>query len=136
MRTIEEQVLEANQRFYDAIERFDLDAMEACWEPSGRTACVHPGGEWLVGWDRINAAWTSIFHNTDYLEFRIENVRAEIEDPMAWVTCTERVMSSTPGGRVEAEVAATNVFVLTNAGWRMVLHHASPVIRPGGAEEE
>ncbi len=34
---------------------------------------------------------------------------------------------STPGNEGSAQrVAATNVYVLTDAGWRLAMHHASP----------
>ena len=33
------------------------------------------------------------------------------------------------GERVEASVAATNVFELGSDGWRLVVHHASPIVR-------
>ncbi len=125
------QVLEANRRFYDAFERLDLEAMEACWEPSSRASCVHPGGPWLRGWDEVFASWQAIMANTSYIEFEIAEARVEVSDPLAWVTCVERITSAGSGGGAStvAEVAATNVFVLDASGWRLLLHHASPIIR-------
>jgi hypothetical protein len=55
--------------------------------------------------------------------------------PLAWVTCVERITSAAGEGRhAVAEVAATNLFVLDGTGWRLALHHASPIIRMGGDE--
>ena len=52
------------------------------------------------------------------------------------MTCIERITSAAgEGGRAVAEVAATNLFVLDAQGWRMALHHASPIIRMMGEEE-
>jgi ketosteroid isomerase-like protein len=133
---VKEQVLEANRRFYDAFERLDLDAMEACWEASERAACLHPGGPWLRGWDQVAASWQAILANTSYIEFEIAEVRVEVSDPVAWVTCIERITSaSAPDGRsAVAEVAATNLFLLDSSGWRLLLHHASPIIRSAPIE--
>lgn len=132
---IEQQVLEVNRRFYDAFEALDVDAMDRLWEPSSRTACVHPGGAWLVGWDLVRRSWEMIVDATPYIEIEVADIAVWVEDPMAWVTCTERVTGA--DGDI-AEVAATNAFVLGPDGWRMVLHHASPVIRAAafGAAED
>jgi hypothetical protein len=38
----------------------------------------------------------------------------------------ERILLETPEGTQEAYVLATNVYMRTAQGWRMVAHHASP----------
>jgi hypothetical protein len=38
-------------------------------------------------------------------------------------------------GGVAAVVAATNVFVLTDGGWRLWMHHASNTLTPEGEAE-
>ena len=68
--------------------------------------------------------------NTGYIEFEIADVEVTLVDPLAWVTCVERITSAAGEGRhAVAEVAATNLFVLDATGWRLALHHASPIIR-------
>lgn len=130
---IRDQVLACNQRFYDALESLDLDAMDELWETGARATAVHPGGPWLHGYAEVRESLETIVDATAYIEFEIADVEVYVEDPTAWVTCTERVTGA--DGRV-AELAATNLFVLGSGGWRMVLHHASPVIRPAAEEEE
>lgn len=132
---ITEQVREANRRFYDALEALDIVAMEACWSAAPGVACLHPGGPWQRGWDAVSAGWEVILSNTGYIEFEIVDVEVTVNDPVAWVTCVERITSSAEGGgSAAAEVAATNLFVLDATGWRIALHHASPIIRPGMGE--
>ena len=126
------QVLAANAAFYEALERLDLEGILACWDADGDVTCAHPGGGWLRGWGDVTDSWTAIVTNTEYIEFQIEDAVVRLEDPVAWVSCVERVTSSTPAGRVEGRMAALNLFVLTRAGWRLRLHHASPVIRMDG----
>jgi ketosteroid isomerase-like protein len=133
-RALQDQVLAANRRFYDAFEALDLDAIEACWETSGRAACLHPGGPWMRGWDEVRDGWETILAHTNYIEFEIVEPRVELVDPMAWVTCVERITTAADGGQSVAEVAATNLWVLDGAGWHLVLHHASPVVRPAPLE--
>lgn len=129
------QVLAANRRFYDAFEALDMEAMAGCWDTGSGAACLHPGSPWQRGWDEVRAGWEAIMGGTSYIEFDIDEERVEVVDPVAWVTCVERITSSAPGGPTVAEVAATNVFVLDETGWRLTLHHASPVIRPAPARE-
>lgn len=123
------QVLEANRRFYDALEALDIEGMEACWASGPEIACVHPGGAWQRGWQEVGGAWEAIMANTGYIEFEIAEARVQVVDPVAWVTCVERITSAVEGETAAAEAAATNVFVLGSSGWRMALHHASPIIR-------
>lgn len=128
-----EQVLECNRRFYESLESLDVDAMDRVWETSSRAASVHPGGPWVRGWDEVRQSLEGIVDATSYIEFEIRDAQVCIDDPTAWVTCTERVTGG--DGRV-AELSATNIFTLGPDGWRLVLHHASPIVRAGGSEEE
>jgi ketosteroid isomerase-like protein len=131
------QVRDANRRFYDALEALDMDAMDALWSQDDDVVCVHPGGPVQRGWEDVRAAWEAIMSHTSYIEFEIADVHVVVQDPVAWVSCVERITSSTGEGTPAiAEVAATNVFVLDATGWRLMVHHASPIIRPGLGEGE
>ena len=85
----------------------------------------------------MSSGWEVILANTGYIEFEIAEAEVTLVDPLAWVTCVERITSAAgEGERAAAEVAATNLFVLDSTGWRIALHHASPIIRPAPVEEE
>jgi ketosteroid isomerase-like protein len=132
---IVEQVLAANRAFYDAFEALDMERMEACWASRDDVACLHPGGPWQRGWAEVRDGWEAILANTGYIEFEIAGAAVALVDPVAWVTLTERITSAGAGGApAVAEVAATNLFVLDGSGWRIALHHASPVVRPAPVE--
>jgi ketosteroid isomerase-like protein len=132
---IAEQVLAANRRFYDAVEALDMELMEACWASTPDVACLHPGGPWQRGWEEVRAGWEAIMANTGYIEFEIAGAAVSRADPVAWVTCIERITTAGAGGAsAVAEIAATNLFLLDASGWRIALHHASPVVRPAPAE--
>ena len=123
------QVEAANRRFYEALETRDADALAACWITGDDAACVHPGGPWVTGWQDVFDAWGFILANTGYMEVTVAIVNVAINDPVAVVSCVEHVTSAHEGERVSAMLTATNIFVLGNDGWRMSLHHASPVVR-------
>lgn len=114
----------ANQAFYDAHEARDLDAMRRLWEPSERVVCVHPGWPILRGIDDVIASWSSIFRGPGRNQFILTNDTVEIVGDAAWVTLDENLVDAGRAGTV----AATNVFVRTDAGWSLVAHHGSPVM--------
>lgn len=129
----EEKVLAANRRFYEALERLDLEAMDAVWVHEESAGCVHPGWELLSGWDEIRESWRRIFENTRRMKVGITDVTLRVEGDAAWVHCVEQVTSSFDTGFSTAWVQATNLFVKREGEWRLALHHSSPLPR---ADEE
>ena len=125
--TDEEKVLAANQRFYSALERLDLEAMEAVWLHEGWVACVHPGWELLVGWDEVQESWRRIFENTRRMQVGISDVTVRVEGGTAWVNCVEQVTSSFETGFSTAWVHATSIYVKRDGECWLVPHHASPI---------
>ena len=119
-------VKEANQRFYDAFGALDIDLMETAWEPSERALCVHPGWPPLVDWDRIRDSWQRIFDNATLMHFNIQYVNVAAQGDCGWVTCIENISSVLQGRANNFGVLATNIFVRTPLGWRMIAHHTSP----------
>ena len=124
-----EQVKRANERFYRAFESLDMSQMAVVWIQAERAKCVHPGWNLLSGWDAIRQSWEAIFANTDYMRFVITEVAVHLYGHVAWVTCMEN-LSDAPETLQMARILATNVFEHTGEEWRMVHHHASPVMRP------
>jgi len=125
--TDEEKVLVAHQRFYSALERLDLEAMEAVWLHEDWVACVHPGWELLVGWEEVQESWQRIFENTRRMRVGISDVTVRVEGATAWVNCVEQVTSSFETGFSTAWVQATSIYVKRNDEWQLVHHHASPI---------
>ncbi len=122
----------ANADFYAEFERLDLDGMAARWEQSDDVWCVHPGGELLRGWPAVRRGWAAIFANTPYPQFIVTDVAARLDGALGAVTCTENVISAAGGGEAAlggGRVLATNLLSWRGGAWRMVAHHASPVLR-------
>jgi ketosteroid isomerase-like protein len=124
-----EQVKRANERFYRAFESLDSARMAAMWVQAERAKCVHPGWSLLSGWEAIRQSWEAIFANTEYMRFVITEVVVHLYGNVAWVTCMEN-LSDAPDTLQMAHILATNVYEQTTDGWRIVHHHASPVLRP------
>ena len=129
--TAEAEVREVNQKFYQALESLDLEAMEGVWLHHDLVRCVHPGWPMLAGWDSVRESWEEIFRNTESMLVSTRDVALHIEGGVGWVTCTERVTSKRADRSETALVQATNLFLRRDGEWKMVLHHASPLALPG-----
>lgn len=116
-------VLAVNQAFYDAHERRDLEAMRAVWSHGDHVVCIHPGWPILRGWAQVDASWQRILAGPGRNQFIVTNDVVAVLGDVAWVTLDENIVA--PGAT--GTVAATNTFVRTTNGWKLVLHHGSPV---------
>lgn len=121
-------IVDANTRFYRAFETLDLGEMDAVWAHDDGVRCVHPGWPLLMGWDAVRASWEAIFKNTVEMRFTISDVHVAADGDVAWVSCTENILSRVRGQVAVTSVLATNVFVRRADGWRLVHHHASHVL--------
>ncbi len=120
----DDAVLGVNQAFYDAHERRDIEAMGAVWEHTDRVICVHPGWPILRGWSDVEQSWRHIFAGPGRNQFILTNMSITVEGRTAWVTVDENLVAGAAAGTI----AATNVFVDSGDGWKLVVHHGSPVI--------
>ena len=118
------EVLAANQAFYDAHEGRDPAAMSDVWEHSDRTVCIHPGWPILRTWSSIEQSWRQIFSGPGRNQFILTNEAVAIDGDVAWVTLEENLVDTGATGTV----AATNMFTRAGGGWKLVVHHGSPVM--------
>jgi uncharacterized protein (TIGR02246 family) len=120
-------------QFYDALREADLDKLMALWHDDDEVICVHPGGARVVGPGAIRAAFEAIFAN-GAIPVQPDKVRRVQALGAAIHSVVERFTVSTAEGSQSSTVLATNVYVKTAQGWRMVAHHASPAA-PGEPSE-
>ncbi len=114
---------EAEAAFYEALAQGDLDAVMGVWCTHEDVVCIHPGGARLDGYEVIREGWRLILAQGK-LRFRITDVKAYEGMLFSVRTLCEWVAdASNPDN--EAPVFATNTYLLTDHGWRMVAHHAS-----------
>jgi len=116
-------------QFYEALQQADLDKLMAVWSEDDEIACVHPGGPRVTGYAAIRASFEAIFAN-GAVALQPQGVRRLQTLGCAVHHVVERVSIADAQGSRSAWVLATNVYVKTALGWRMVAHHASP-----GSEE-
>ena len=116
---------EIEQQFYEALQRGDIERLMAVWADDEEISCVHPGGPRVVGAGAIRVTFEAMFAN-GALDARPERVRRLQTPACAVHSVLEHVRVMTPEGPQSAWVVATNVYVTTAQGWRLVSHHASP----------
>ena len=129
---------DAENAFYEALERADLEAMMSVWAEDEEILCVHPTGARLTGQDQVRESWTQIFAGAARARVHVthqvvlSSMMMEVRSVQENFTIEGEAPS--PQGRDSrpAPIVATNVYLRTAAGWRMIVHHASPA--PGQAE--
>jgi ketosteroid isomerase-like protein len=137
----------AHAAFYGAIERGDLDLMQALWldgDQADDVVAVHPGWPMLRGRRDVMRAWVAVMAGTQYIQFFLTDVEVRVVGDVAVVTCSENVLTGLEGseageggfGFAGGPVVATNVFRRTPTGWRLWVHHASPVVTIGDDSDE
>lgn len=112
--------------FYEALRTADLDALMACWADEDDIVCIHPGGARVSGVSAVRAAFDAIFVHGGGIQVRAESIRRMDSVGGAVHSVLERVEVMSADGPLQAHVLATNVYLRTPQGWRLVLHHASP----------
>lgn len=115
---------ECERAFYEALEAADVEAVTDLWMDDEDVVCVHPNGPRLLGTAAVRASWAAILSNGP-LHVR-GTMRKSLDTPTVAVhNVIEEVVVGQGKTQQVVSVVATNAYVKTSAGWKMVLHHAS-----------
>jgi ketosteroid isomerase-like protein len=115
---------EAQAAFYEAIERADLAQMMTVWAGENDIVCIHPGGDRHTGIEQVRESWRQIFARGPELKFKLLDECAYPGRTVAVHNVHEHI-THTQAAFAPTTVVATNVFVLSNHGWHLLVHHAS-----------
>lgn len=116
---------DAEAAFYEALESADLDAMMAVWAEDEEIVCVHPGGPRLAGFEQVRGSWAQILASGQRLKVQVTH-QVVLSSMMLAIHSVHENITVQGESRPRAAVAATNVYLRTGGGWRMILHHGSP----------
>ena len=125
---------EAETAFYAAFIKRDVDAMMAVWAENDNISCVHPLGPILTGRAAVRESWESIFRNSPDMQFMITERSRTQNGEIAVHIVEEHIRAKNEPPTAPMQV--TNIYRLTEAGWRMILHHASPASPPAKTESK
>ena len=113
------------QLFYEALREGDIEKLMALWADDDDIVCVHPDGARVIGPRAIRASFEAIFAQGT-VNVQAENVRRVQTHASAMHNLVEHMQLMTPQGLRRGFLIATNVYVKSVEGWRLVAHHASP----------
>jgi uncharacterized protein (TIGR02246 family) len=124
---------DAQNAFYEALERSDLEAMMAVWSEDEDIVCVHPAGQRLAGQAQVREVWRQMFAGGPHMRVRITQ-QVVIAGVMLEVHSVHENITVAGETQPRPPMVATNVYLRTAAGWRMIAHHASPAQGGPGPE--
>ena len=124
---------DAEAAFYEALAKSDLEAMMAVWADDDDIYCVHPGGARITGVEMVRESWRQIFAGGQTLRFQLREPQ-QVQGMMLSVHSVYEQITVAGEQRPRGPVVSTNVYLRTERGWRMVVHHASPA--PASSEPE
>lgn len=116
---------DAEAAFYDAFMKHDLEAMMAVWSDDDEIYCVHPRGPRITGVVQVRESWRQIFASGQNIRFQLREQHL-LHAMMVSVHSVYEHMVTTTDPRARGCVLATNIYMRTERGWRMMVHHASP----------
>jgi len=125
---------DAEQAFYKAFERADLAAMMSVWAEEDDIVCVHPGGARHTGVVEVRESWRQILAQETGVQFHLVGNRV-FSGRMISVHSVYEHVTIAGDSRPANPVLATNIYLLTDRGWRMLMHHASPLATAAAAKE-
>jgi ketosteroid isomerase-like protein len=116
----------AEAAFYAAFEARSLDAMMATWAGDDRIACIHPLAAPLNGRAAVAAGWRSLFEAAGQFRIQVE-LAHELREAGQVIRVVSEYLVIGQETEPRPPILATNVYRKEGDGWRMVLHHASPL---------
>ncbi|MFZ2852877.1 MAG: nuclear transport factor 2 family protein [Rhodocyclaceae bacterium] len=115
---------DAENAFYEAIARADIEALINVWADDEEIVCIHPTGQRLCGAAAIRESWSAIFASNPQLTVRITHGVRWNGMLLAVHNVVETLYlgdEPTPHG----PMLSTNVFQRGASGWRLLSHHTS-----------
>lgn len=116
---------ECEQAFYEALANGDIDAISDLWLQDDDVCCTHPGAGRIVGYSAVRASWAAIL-SAGALPIRALARRSFESPTLAVSNLVEELVVMQANARRLVHVLASNAYVKTPAGWKMVLHAGAP----------
>jgi hypothetical protein len=117
---------EAEAAFYSAFEHADVAEMMRVWAEHDHIICIHPGSSRLCGREQVKESWRGLFSQGVRVQFKLSHARCT-QSPMLAIHVLQENIYVGIDKQPQTPILTTNAYQLTDAGWRMILHHASPV---------
>ena len=105
----EEEVLQASEQFYSALNRFlngDSKPMMEVWSHGPDVTAMHsvPGRQ--VGWEEVRATWEQFASLTSAGQVAVHDLLVRVGSDLAYTIGTERIEATLAGERGSSRVAS------------------------------
>ena len=124
---------DAEDAFYEAIGRGDVEALMSIWADDDEIVCIHPTGQRLTGPAAIGESWRVIFANNPRLGVRVtpcvrwKGVMLDVHSVIETLYLGDEATAHGP-------MLSTNVYQRGPDGWRLLSRHTSVAADDGSAE--
>lgn len=115
---------DAEEAYYEAIGRGDLEGLMNVWADDEEIICIHPTGQRLVGSIAIRDSWRTIFANNPRLTVHITH-SVRWKSAMLTVHSVIETLYIGEEPTPHGPMLSTNVFQRGANGWRLLTHHSS-----------
>ena len=112
---------ECERAFYEAMEHGDVESMCDLWLQDDDVCCTHPGAPRIVGYGAVRSSWVAVLASGG-MQIRAL-ARHSFESPtLAVSNLIEEIVAQHGSSPQIVHVLASNAFVKTPGGWKMVMH--------------
>jgi len=122
----EDQVRQASQQFYSALNRMangDASLMAEIWSHSATVTTMHPIGGLEVGWDEVEKPWQQVAQLASGGQIKLNDQLIQVSGDMAYEVGNEEGQFELAGEDVSVNLRVTNVYRREAGGWKIVHHH-------------
>ena len=122
----EEEVRQASEQFYTALNRFlngDTEPMMKVWSHGPDVTTMHPPPGRQVGWEEVRAGWEQLASLASGGQVTVHDLLVRVGSDLAYTVGMERGKVTLAGQQVQFDLRVTNIYRREAAGWKMVHHH-------------
>ena len=124
----EDQVRQANDRFYDALNAMfggDTGLMEELWSHSTDVVMMSPLGDRLVGWSNVRNHFSQVAGGTKSGHISGRDLNIVVNGDTAYVYGDGvGVVTLKDGKTVSIRHRATSIYRREHRQWKLALHHS------------
>jgi len=126
---------DAENAFYDALERADVEAMMAVWSEDDDIVCVHPSGQRVAGQAQVREAWRRMFAPGPHMRVRVAQ-QVVVAGVMLEIRSVEEHITLAGEPRARPSPRRANSTPCWKMAWVPTTTVASPAAAAAGAAGE
>ena len=115
---------DAEEAFYEAIGRADVDALMSVWADDEEIVCIHPTGQRLAGAAAIRESWRNVFATNPRFAVHVRR-KVRWESLLIAVHSVVETLHLGNDPTQHGQMLSTNVFTRAADGWRLLSRHTS-----------